>query len=464
MTKIYKPTNELLGLYVICVASIFSAIVVLMETISVEGYRLLFLLPSSYLFFVVFNCNKIKYLKSNIGLLMLFAVEFIRLVVNPLLIAFSEYKFSITINTAENTPMAVLLLVYETIAISLAMRVRIKRDFISKQYSEHGMKRMTFAVFAVLLISIVVFSFAPEVINNNVTLLNLFQENGRFANAEQTWIISKYGTSFLKKLMLVLANYILNVDKLLIPAYIIVAISKFKYAKPIALAATMLPFLLIDGVIARSFINCIILLLLFFGLYKIDVKRMYKPFILVAVVVVFYFYYRFSLLYSDRNLSSYFASITNSYFSGVNIVSGAFNMTGSIVSRAYYCIRDYLGSIPFSSTLFGLHGKTVSEFFNACNDSGGQIPTTVGLCMYYFTPIFSPLYSVIFTRKCFVFGEYAKLEENPFFKVIYIFMTIYLALGISMYNVTIVFGYMIQVALPIYIIVWWAYKRRGVKV
>ena len=410
MTKTYKSTNRLLGLYVICLASIFSAIVVLMKTISVEGYRLLFLLPSSYLFFIVFISIKLKYLKSIIVLLILFSVELIRLVINPLLIAFSAYEFPITINIAENTPMAVLLLVYETIVISFALRIRIKRDFISKQYSKHGMKRMTFAVFVILLVSIVVFSFSPEVINNNVTVLNLFQENGHFATTEQTWIISKYGTSFFKKFMLVLANYILNVDKSLIPVYIIFAIRKFKYAKPIALVTTLLTFILMDGVIARSFINYIILLLLFFGLYKIDIRKVYKPFILVAVAIIFYFYYRFSLLYSDRNFSSYFAGITNSYFSGINIVSGAFNMTGSILSRAYYCIRDYLGSIPFSSTLFRLQGKTVAEFFNACNNSRGQIPTTVGLCMYYFTPIFSPLYSVLFARKCFVFGEYAKLE------------------------------------------------------
>lgn len=458
MNRISKLSNMSRNMYLISFFTIFAVFITFIQTITVEGYQLLFLLPASYLFLIIFNRSKWIHLKNNVGLIALFGIEMLRLVVNPLLTSFSNYQFALAYNVTQNTSYGIILLVYETFAISLALRIKFKDNYKYKTYRKDGIKRLVIITSFVLIISIIVFSFAPEVIKNNISIKNLFLENGNFANVEQSKIIAKYGISFLKKLMLVLANYLLSVDKLLIPAVMIVIIRKFKYANVLALLISFSPFLMMDGVIARSIINCILLLLLYFNLYDISVRKMYIPILIAFVAVVFYFIFRFSVSTYDKDIISYFASITNSYFSGENIVSGTFNLPNNFTYKIYYFTRDFLNSIPFSNTIFGIEGKTISEFFNFYNISRGQIPTTIGLSSFYFTPILAPIYSVIFARKSYILGKCAILEANPLFKLIYTYTAIILALGIATYNINIAFGLLIQVALPIYLILYFSYK------
>lgn len=428
------------------------------------GYMLLFLLPLSYLLFMVGCKSSWNEIPQNIGLSILFILQFIRLVIAPIFLVFGGYHEIITYRASENTPLASILMLYETLWIMLALKIKTKRRIPLV----HGIKekaynqRMSFLMLMVAAITGLICCFAPQILQSYRTIAGVFTETG-YTSMEQSYVINAYETGFFSKLMLVSANYILKVVRILLPAYLMVWLF-VKFGKKARIPAALLvvsPFLLVDGAIARSIYFTLFLLLTYDYLFHVNVKKLYTPTILAGIMVVVYFGSRYMVARDTITLTDYISDKLIDYFAGLNIVAGSFNLPASLFTRFHYFIGDILRAVPFANSLFGLDsGDTVQIFFNECNrKAGGQIPTTLGMGAYYFGILFAPLYSFLFAWLCKKYGRKYIYADNPYYRLVYLYISIICALGISMYNMEITLGTLVQVVFPVYIIARLAYPK-----
>lgn len=451
--------------FVLLITSIISSLIILFDISRAigTGYEILFLLPIGYIFFIVITKTCWNEIPGNIGLTVLFAIQFIRLVVAPLFVCLSNYHNIISLNASENNIYAIILMLYESLWISIFLNYNQKKRYIKyKDIDDHASnKRMNLAMAIVIGLTIIICYFAPEILKYYRTIDGLWKDD-QFTNVEQSYIINQYSSSIFKKFMLVTANYILKVMRLLIPAYLMILLKKHEtgFLRIISLLLVISPFLFVDGAIARSLYLTLFLLLLYNYLYKIDVKKMYFPIFLGGILVVIYFAIRYKYSNAD-SLTEYIADKTVDYFAGVNIVGGIFNLPLDIEARWHYFTLDIIRCIPFANTLFGLDSKDmVQPFFNQYNQlSGGQIPTTVGMGAYYFSVAFAPIYSAVFAVVCKSSGQKALQAQNPYYMLVYLYLSVICALGIGMYNIEITLGTIVQIILPIYIIARIAYPR-----
>ena len=453
-------------LFVCVLTAVFSTLYILFSIPQANetGYSLLFLLPIMFVFMTFTARSSFNEIPQNLGVTILFILEYVRLVISPVFVAIAGYYNVIDYNASENNPLGICLMIYETFCISLVLSVRLKNRYVKYEDIDNrcSNKRMTIVILAILVITIIICYFAPEIFRNYRTITGIFSDN-EFTNIEQSYIVNRYSTSIFKRFMLIVANYILKVVRILIPAYLMIQLGKKPtlLSKIISVLLVVSPFLFVDGAIARSLYLSFFLLLLYNNLFGIKKKKMYIPITFAILLVAVYFGARYRLL-GSASLTTYIADKSIDYFAGVNIVGASFNLPKDISTRLHYLSLDVLRSIPFANTIFGLNSSDyVQTFFNRSNlMAGGQIPTTIGMGAYYLTPIFAPAFSVLFAVLCKKFGRKYMNAENPYFQLVYIYMSFICALGIGMYNIEITLGAWVQIILPIYIVARMAYQRK----
>ncbi|HEY8424155.1 MAG TPA: hypothetical protein VIL23_05300, partial [Clostridia bacterium] len=174
-------------------------------------------------------------------------------------------------------------------------------------------------------------------------------------------------------------------------------------------------------------------------------------FIFAILSISFYFIIRYKFN-NYNNLFSYLSLISNNYFSGVNITSGIFNMPRNTDLRWHYFIRDYLEAIPFGNTLFGYNYDVIQLFFNDSNGVYGQIPTTIACGYYYFGVFFAPVYSIILALLTLYGGTKIQSSKHFLDKVIWLYFTLVMSLGIIMYNISITLTTITYNLIPIFLI------------
>ena len=218
-----------------------------------------------------------------------------------------------------------------------------------------------------------------------------------------------------------------------------------------ALACCILPMFAIGGTIARNLIYTVCLLLLYNYLFngqKISKKAVFLLGGAGLAVVAWWM-----LRGGTANLFEQFSKRFSSYFSGVNVVSGAFNLPDNTEYKIGYFIYDFIGSIPYGTTLFGISNERVAVFFNTYNASSGQIASTIGMGYYYFGFALAPIYSMLFAYVSYRAGFKLKngMYSCPMSCIRLLMETFYLSMGIIMYNIEITVSNCFSVLLPIYI-------------
>lgn len=443
-------------------ASCLGVIVTLLASFGKEGYILFWLLPLSYVLFLSIGQSAFYQVPQNIGVTVLIFIQFIRLVLSPILVVSSGYIEVITYNSSSNMPLACMLMLMESFAITIALASKIDIK-VKKTYGIDNKKcnqKMTMLMILIVIITAVVCRFAPEILRNYRTILGVFTD-AEYSNVEQAYIVNQYASGFFKKLMLVLANYILKVLRILLPTFIMVwlYIKSGKYSRPLAMILVFSPFILVDGAIARSIYFTLFLLIIYNHLFGIDIKKLYIPIALGGIFVIIYFIFRYKLSGGNSTLLEYFAEKSVDYFAGANIVAGSQNLPRDISTRLHYLLGEFIRTIPFCNTLFGLDSAdTVQFFFNKYNmTAGGQIPTTIGMSSYYLSILFAPAFSFWFARMTKKYGIKMNETDNPYYKLVYLYISFISALGIGMYNIEITLGTIVQVIFPIFIITRLAY-------
>lgn len=458
--------NTLYGYYffALCTVSLAAGVV---STLYIffdgqQGYKLLPFLPFSYLFSLLINKTRIVTETPNIGIFIYYSISLLRLVILPLLYIIYGYYEVIEYNSVSNTPKAILLMAYETIAIAISLNVSIRNTEkisvkLSQPYKATVYKRLSVITLALILVGVILNHITPEVLQSYTTIFDMIK-TGKIP-PEQNYLVRKYGVNFVKKLSLVSSNYLFKILKLLIPMCLVTVLQRKEgvLRKSLAILVCLLPFLYVSGSIAVSFHYLFLIASLFIVIQGKRPDVIFKPLIIAMITIMLYLVIRVSIS-SNENTGAMIRTI-NAYFSGVNIVSGSFNLEGGLPLRLHYFLCDIFGSIPFSGTLFGIDGMTINEYFCYSNECSGQIAPTIGLGCYYFSPILAPLYSVFFIKLSETFGKRFYSEENPHLRVIYVAISYYSALAVVAYNIEIVLGIFCQVILPIYIVFFLCYKN-----
>lgn len=449
----------------ICFSFIFIAIIAAVNIIcdfdKPVYYSLLFMLPVTFAVLSAFCNNLYTLIPDNLGVSLIIVLFFCRMVVSPLFMCLGDYLSTIKINVDQNTPWAVLLVCYEETAVFIYLLYRMQKP---KQYTvsdndkfsiDSSVQRKYGLLICVILILILgCIIITPQLMDMYRTVFEISDEN--FTNYEDSYIIRKYGTGFVSTLTLVAGNYLIRAALIIVPAFFIVLLAKKKEKKFNRIISFFLCFVslfFIGGAIARSIIYIISLLMLRVHMFpgKKNNSNIMRIIIVGVAVALGWWIYNFDSSNLSLSRYAYFSGKFSAYFSSVNIVSGVFNLPDGLEYKLRYIIYDFLKSIPFCSTIFGLNHVDVQTFFNAYNDSWGQIPPTIGMGCYYFGPVLAPVYSLVFAHIAYSCGEKIAYAKNPFSRIRLILTTIFFSMGIVMYNIPITFINLFTMLLPMYI-------------
>ena len=453
--------------FALIMLSAITVLVILLDLNKPKHYSMLFLLPAAYIIMLFINIGKFRSLLLNYGTVLILLLEFIKLVVSPLFLVMSNYSEVIELNTAQNTPKAILLLAYEAVAIAAAFRLPSKKREQSRATSSgyrNGMKRLhaVMLVYTVILAAMIIIS--PDVFLSHRTFIGVFTDK-KFTHLTLDSVVDNFVGSEFQRYVLMLSRFFLLPYRLLLPAYLIICIKyykRFKHGKVWSFILSFTPFLFVNDVIAQSVYFTLFLLFLTIYLYNINYKVTLAVFIAAAAMVVVYFIGRYAVnVTADSDFLDDMSRRLIAYFSGLNITSGVFNQPIDLPNKFQYFLYDFLTAIPFNKTLLGLDQSiSTASLFNSVNSVYGQIPTTIGMSFYYLGPVFAPTYSFVLAFAAKRFGEKLKAETIPLYYVVYLYMLFILALGICMYNIEIACNTIVQVILPIFIITKLCFKRK----
>lgn len=430
-------------------------------------YNLLFILPLIFALYLLVYAKLFKSFFDNIGITMILGLLFVRLVLSPIFMLLGGYNDKITTNVYFNTSISITLVAYETIAIMTALFLSAKK--CPNKENKNNFSNCSFYInrkyigvlFILVIIQVAIFIYTPGLLEGYRSIFDM--NDPTFTHLEQAHITRKYGTSFGTKLSLVTGQYLMKLLKLLLPNVIIIFINsrkRNKYRKLLSYFVLVGQLFLVDGAIARSIIYILISFLLISYIYPYKrIKKIAKILIISSFSVVFYWLFRSNLV--GREINEYFSTIFNIYFSGVNIVSGSFNLPADLGMRLQYFLYDFLKAIPYGNTIFALSETDSQIYFNLVNGVTGQIPTTIGSGYYYFGFILSPIYSIIFAVMAYKTGQKANETSNLISKIRYLFLTITFSMGIIMYNIPITLTNLFSVGIPMYIIEKFANRKRN---
>lgn len=451
--------------YLLVLFSLISCFVTLLSFDGPEYYDALFLLPLSFIILLLINTKNINEVFTNFGVILIIALEFIRLVVSPMFLVLSGYYEIIKFNVAANTPKAIGLLVYETIIIAIALRQPIKiRNKRPLSHGEFccGISRLHKFMALYTSVLLVVCLMAPDILLAHRTIIGAFTDKS-FTSMTLDTVIAANPTG-LKHYMLMISRLLITPYRLLLPAYLIIVLRYYlkKRNKWLAWLISFFPFLMVNDVIAQSVYFTMFLLLMNCFMDKVSYKVIVLILVAAVSAVIIYFLGRFLVSKNDGDsLIMDFAERSVTYFSGLNLVSGSFNQPWDLGNKYQYFLYDFLKAIPFNKTLLGLDTSISSDrLFHSSNFINFEIPTTIGMCYYYFGALFAPLYSFVLAR--FAKRSSIKLQKEniPLLKVVYMFAAFIFSLGIVMYNVEIACTTLVQIVLPIYIIAKISFRRR----
>ena len=438
-----------------------------------NAYRFLFLLPLSFLVFSSIFKKVYSLFFDNLGVTIILSLYFVRMVISPLFMFLGNYNVSITYNVSQNTTKSILLICYEFFCViglfyiltkKHVNRGKVKADnFIVGDKSGESLLYMKLVLLILMAICICLI-ITPELIKIYRPITAGFTDKN-FTSLEDSYIIGKYSVDFISKLSLVTGNYLMRAVLLILPATFIIATvqMKIKFYKVISLLFCTIPLFFVPGAIARSLIYVVILFIL--RMYLINNKPDYKIFIWVfavcAIFVLLWWGLRSVISGSSVGLFEGLSSRISAYFSGVNIVSGTFNLPEEFNFKLRYFLYDFTQTMPYGNTIFNTQHEPIQSFFNKHNLSFGQIPTTIGMGYYYFGAILSPVYSIGFAYVAFICGYNFNNSSNPFQYIRLLKSVIDFSMGIIMYNIEITMTSFYTLLLPLYIMERICFKKEN---
>ena len=451
------------------IVSLFSIISVIADTNKPADYSILFFLPLFFAVFSIIFSKVYTFMFLNIGATLLIGLMFIRCTILPLLMSQYGYETQIVYSGTGNIPKAIILMCYEMLCLFVTIYYTLSKYHSCANDNDHNVfytkREYTNRVYSALLITallilIACIYIAPVLMTGYRSISQIGDEG--FSAYEDTKLISEYGTSTVVRFALVTGNYLMRALLAIVPGVLIIKLAEKKtiMRRLLSFFCCFIPVFFIGGVIARTLIYIVCLLLLHFYLYSPESvpKKTIKIIALAVGVIVCWWIYNSSDHYGFQNLTK---SI-NAYFSGVNNTAATYNLKGDMGIRASFFIYDFIDAIPYSGTIFNSNHEMISTFFNNTNNIRGQIPTTIGIGRFYFGPIFAPLYSIIFAFVSVKAGESVNknIHTTPLRLIRLLLTAMYFAMGVIMYNISITMTNFFTILLPMYLMELVSYKKK----
>ena len=452
-------------LFFVVILSLLSSFFIFFEKSPPPGYETLFLLPLAFAIVSVLFNKLYSYIPDNLAITLIIFLSFCRMVIAPFFLSHGGYSSPINLNIENNLFHAILLMAYEFTAVMGTLFFASQSGIVNQQkvvqYRFLSLsKRVKYTYIFFVLISILIlaccFYIAPFLKEMYRSITQIGDEF--FVNYEDSYIITKYATNFTSRLGAVVGMYLMRAMLIIFPALIIVLCHESKsqnlFVRFISVVCCFVPFFFIGGAIARSLIYVVCLLLLrgyLYGSGKFGNKILVLGVLCVVLILIWWLLFNVKVSLSFNETMS---TRLSAYFSGVNIVSGVFNLPYELDYRIKYFLYDFMATIPFGHTIFGVSHPTVQVFFNLYNYSQGQIPTTIGMGYYYFGNILAPVYSMVFAY--FAYRSFHLLEMgkvySPFQYIRLLYSIFVFSMGIVMYNIEITMILVFSVLIPMYIL------------
>lgn len=450
-----SKSNPMLFMLVITILCIGSFFIVFLKTDFSRGYSLLPLMPIIYLLLILSFSKLVNCVPENMGATFIIGFEAIRMVISPALIVLSDYQITIGLNAEKNAPKAIILMIYECIVVFVVMGVaslKFRRN-VNDTTSRVNPGKFKTTIIIILIIAIASIAISPQILNGYRTIFSVSDEN--YTTVEMSNIINENSVGFVSRFTMIISNNFLLILRILIPAMIIIQLSKkaktLKYSTIVALS----PFLIVDGTIGRSLYFSVTLFYLIYFLYdSAKVAKLLKYAIVSAVAFLcVYWSIRYKVANSSYTIYEYINKILSTYFCGVNMVSGSLNLSADSSEKAMLIIADIAKSIPFGNTLFKMQSVDYfQQYFCKVNNTYGMIPPVIGTGNFYFGFLLAPIYSAAFTYVSIVQGERAVVVTDPFKKTQHLIAALFFAMSFNMYSVQNTFALLFFVLIPIAIV------------
>lgn len=421
-----------------------------------EGYELLWILPFSYGIFNLLFTGVYKYI-ANLAVIAILSFSAFRMVVTPFVMFLGKYDSAFYHSIDGHITQAVCLMVYEMVAVFVVMIFACSKNelYLSrKRRKKHTIDSLSWILFLMILFLVVSAFLFPNSITSFKSIFDI--RNDDFT----TWTgltANKFQAGTIDRIVTTLFTMVFSWIRYLLPIAIMLWCRENISQKFIALvisSTTILGQMLFITATIMDSILCAFVL--FIALSKIY-QRYKKQLLCVAVVGFFaiisvYFFSRFVIrMGTGGNIWAFVSENANAYVGGVVNVAAMFNVpTDKKWSTLFY---NMYGAIPFNSTLFGLSGEKLAAVFNVANGSrDGHIPPTIGASYYYFSAVFAPIESIIYTKFAILYGEKCKNEKNIWRYVIYALVTIMMVMGFTAYNSAIVLNYVTTLLIPLLVL------------
>lgn len=446
--------------------SIFTSLIVAFCLIMDEGlrYYLLPLLPITFALGNILFISIFKYIFKNIVFLILLSTYYIRMVIIPFLMMFSNYSrdgFLITIYS--NIDIAIFLIIYEFLFVLLIITIVNKVNFNKKplismdlnaipDISKNGIKVISIISFFVLAIIIVY----PQVLNN----YKLFIPTSSEATSE--WYL-KYlmAINSVPPYIFYLTTWLIDILKNIWVLVLIFHLRKSKMnsllSLLISISIVLLNAIITSGNTAYSIYYSLALLILLAYLYP-KMKRIILLLGLIIGIIAVWGLYIISSISSINNESVLyrFSNTIQAYFSGpINVAA---SIPVAEVIDINMVIGDFLRSLPIIKVFFVDFPLTTTAYneiiYGGNQFSGGQIIPNIGLGYIYFGILLSPIFSIAFVYFSIKYAEKAVKTIKLEYKFYYQFVGITLACMPILYNY-----YIFLIGLFTYIIPTWVFIR-----
>lgn len=451
--------KQIIILISIFLLSMISFLGILWDADRPDYYGLLPILPIAFIIVNLIFVDLYKSIPSNIGLTVVVLLYFFRMVFLPLFMVLGDYQSLLKVNLATNTDLAVYLMIYELVAVYFVSYITFNKEkhfHISRSNGKR--KPLKLKLFGEILgvffiFCVLVWILIPE---SNQIYKTIFQAgDSDFTSGFYNHRTADVG--FVKRIILTLFTLVMDIIILFVPAYVLIWIRrKFSTNIGIILSVPFIlsPLLLVSATIAHSILYVFLLLLFLGKLYPRFKNKLYMISLTCASsFVILYFFIRFNTgesRYGNESIFQYFSSILTAYFTGLDNVAATLNVSEPYKIESLFF--NLYGAIPFNNTFFGLEGANLQTVFNFVNSSYGQIPSTIGSGYYYFGFIFAPLFSVILVFLSVKYGKKAMNQLNLWKYITYTLFSIIMAMGLVMYNETIVLRWFTNLILPLLIL------------
>ncbi len=430
--EIKIPTFYSIAIFIVC---LFVSISIINDQTGnfIPGY--LFILPLAH---GAIQCIR-RNVENPITLLVKFTY-FVRNVITPYLLIDTGYQVPFfSINNQANLITTIILYVLETLLVFAVIYYKTGRGKKKGVREKTSNIRPVFSINNTILykcsfvfLFILMLLLLMSVPHTDMVTRTIFDEDA-FVSFNSDMELLSVGRS---RTLLSVYSYLVDTFRIILPAYLLVTISKIVKKPVIAVFLSfmvlMLEFFVITERTMTTLIIIVVLGFLIVNLYPSH-RRVVVRMIGAGVFLLFCLILGLKLFLDEEGGDdSIIAYIVQAYFPGVCNMQGVFYLPHD---SAKQLLSDVLSMIPFRSTFLPIKlVDSTPRLFVEYNNAGGQILPLIGQSYYHFG-YFAPILSMFFIKLALNAFNSSIIKANNYLRYMYyIYLSVFSAMMPCLYH------------------------------